>query len=301
VATLLRRGLLVAVGMGLALIAASAGAERPWRLPRPVPAFSFSVEYADGTPFPTFLHGGTTFVLGEYGERYVIRIDNPTAERVEAVVSVDGRDAISGRVGDYRTQRGYVLSPYGSLRIEGFRRSLHDVATFRFSASEESYSARRGTPENVGVIGVAFFRERRTVRSRPRPVPPLSVAPSVPPAAHDLEEPRPPPRSKHAASGEDSRAPEAPSSLRGSSRRVERNAPEEANNLGTEFGERRDSSVYEVYFERRSREPDRLMTLRYDDADGLTRRGIDVFARHRDRPISPPDPFPAARFAEPPP
>lgn len=280
-----RRGVLLSVGLGLLLLAASADAERPWRLPKPVPAYSAAVECAEGRSLPTFRHEGRTFVLGEHGERYTIRIENPTNERVEAVVSVDGRDAISGSPGDYRSQRGYIVPAFGSVRIEGFRRSLHEVASFRFSTPEGSYAARRGTPENVGVIGVAFFRERTPVAHRePRPFPRRATP----------EEER-----------RDSRARgDAPSATERGGSQGRRRADiyrEEAGNLGTEYGEYRESSVFEVAFERRAHEPDRLTTLRYDDARGLERRGIDVRPWiSRGRRVADPEPFPQSRFAEPP-
>ena len=67
---------------------------------------------------------------------------------------------ISGQVGDYSKQRGYVIDAYDSVLIEGFRRSMNTVAAFRFTNPGDSYSSRRGTPQHVGVIGVAVFKER---------------------------------------------------------------------------------------------------------------------------------------------
>lgn len=291
-----RRSVLFAVGLGLVLVAASAGAERPWRLPRPVPSYSVTLEDASGAPLPTFHHEGRTFVLGERGERYAIRVHNPTAERVEAVISVDGRDAVSGDVADYRSQRGYIVPPYGSIRIEGFRRSLDEVATFRFSSPHESYSARRGTPENVGVIGVAVFRER----SRPivRRDPPRPFPRRVDPEIDASEAP--------SASAPESRRKSAFGSARSSD--AARRAPsaeyvprDRVNNLGTEYGETRESSVVEVSFVRRSASPDRLFTLRYDDAAGLESRGVDLGRWFERRRYAEPQPFPRSRFAPPPP
>ncbi|MGC4091664.1 MAG: hypothetical protein QM756_28040 [Polyangiaceae bacterium] len=57
----------------------------------------------------------------------------------------------------------------------------------------------------------------------------------------------------------------------------------------------------EVGFVRRDNEPDWLVSLRYDDADGLAARGIEL---GRDRPrVAPEEPeaFPDSRFALPPP
>ena len=136
--------------------------------------FSVQVEDAWGRPLRTYQHNGQTLVLGAYNERYNIRVRNHTGQRVEAVVSVDGRDAVSGDVGDYRNQRGYVVAPYGSVLVEGFRQSHAQVAAFRFTSPGDSYSARRGTPQNIGVIGVAVFGERHHRRqpiARPRPIP----------------------------------------------------------------------------------------------------------------------------------
>ena len=96
-------------------------------------------------------------------------------DSVEAVLTVDGRDAVSGDVGNYKTQR-YVIDPYGSIVVDGFRKSLSKVAAFRFTTPGDSYSSRRGTPQNVGVVGVAIFKERAPIqRPRPRPMPLRSI------------------------------------------------------------------------------------------------------------------------------
>jgi len=53
-----------------------------------------------------------------------------------------------------------VLDGWGTTRISGWRKSLSRVARFYFTALPDSYAARTGRPENVGVIGVALYRER---------------------------------------------------------------------------------------------------------------------------------------------
>lgn len=249
-------------------------------------------------------------MLGEPGERYNIRIDNPTAERVEVVVTIDGRDAVSGEVGDYVTQRGYLVEGYGSLLVEGFRRSLDEVAAFRFTDRARSYSARRGTSRHVGVIGVAVFPER------PRPKQPVWK-----PKHRTQEE-----DGSEAPSDGRYRSSEAPragaprkstSASPGALPRTEARSPDVMDgaaprpkggrsNIGTEYGEDERSSVVEVAFERRSpTHPAALLSVRYDDYDGLLARGIDLssldYAAHRFD--GEPDPFPRSprRFAPPPP
>jgi hypothetical protein len=307
----------LAVGV-LYLVACDHADARPpfWRRP-PAPPYSVALEDEDGDVLPTFHHAGKTYLLGEPGLRYNVRVRNPTAQRVEAVITVDGRDAISGRVGDYVNGRGYVIAPYGSVLVEGFRQSLDAVAAFRFTSPENSYSARRGTPENVGVIGVAFFPERE----RPRP-PERRVAVPPPRAPHrpyyeygsggrsesGPSAGAPEPKKSRDAAAESSRG--APSRLAPAEPRYappsDRDRGDDSvNNLGTEYGERHDSSVVEVPFERASRSIPTLVTsLYYDDADGLEARGIDLsslgYPYARNEPPRP-EPFPRSRFAEPPP
>ncbi|MEO7097272.1 MAG: hypothetical protein ABI175_28685, partial [Polyangiales bacterium] len=112
----------------------------------------------NGETLPTFALKDRFYVQGNANERYIIRITNPTPNRVEAVVSVDGLDVVDGESGDLR-KRGYVVPPYGETRIEGFRTSSADVATFRFSAVNDSYAGKKGKARNVGVIAVALFEE----------------------------------------------------------------------------------------------------------------------------------------------
>lgn len=112
-----------------------------------------------GETAPTYSKGDRYYVQGNAGERYIIRIVNPTANRIEAVVSVDGLDVVDGEAGDLR-KRGYVVPPYGETRIEGFRTSTEDVATFRFSSVDGSYAGKKGKARNVGVVAVALFEEQ---------------------------------------------------------------------------------------------------------------------------------------------
>jgi hypothetical protein len=113
----------------------------------------------NGETLPTYGLKDRFYVQGNADERYVIRITNPTERRIEAVVSVDGLDVIDGENGDLR-KRGYVVPPFGETRIEGFRTSQAEVATFRFSSVSGSYAGQKGKARNVGVIAVALFEEQ---------------------------------------------------------------------------------------------------------------------------------------------
>lgn len=113
----------------------------------------------DGDTLDTFFQRGRYYVHGANGLRYTIRVTNPTSQRIEAVVSVDGLDVIDGEAGDLR-KRGYVVPAGGTVLIEGWRTSLSDVASFRFSSVKGSYAAKKAKARNVGVIAVALFAEQ---------------------------------------------------------------------------------------------------------------------------------------------
>lgn len=126
----------------------------------PAAAHQLSVRVLDESygPLPGIRAGGRTYVIGEASQRYVLRIQNHTGNRVEVVATVDGLDVIDGRAGSFG-KRGYLLGPWATLDIEGFRRSDSTVAAFRFGSVRDSYAARKGQARNVGVIGIAFFHE----------------------------------------------------------------------------------------------------------------------------------------------
>lgn len=272
---------------------------------------------ADGSRLPSFEHGGQFYLAGEEGERYELHLRNRSSSRIEVVVSVDGRDVLTGEEADYTVHRGYIVPAWGTVTISGFRRSLDHVAAFRFSAPEHAYSSRLGTPQHVGVIGVAAFRER-SVQRRPRPRPTV-VAPEHRSGRHkkyksmgggyrDLIDDMPSggssaPRSRSSASRTAPAAEGRASSTRGAvaeeSLAPSRHRNSRPRQLGTEWGEDRRDRVREGHFRRRSfRRPDVLLSLDYDSMAGLEARGVIEPPRPH---VHTPDPFPGRSFAQPPP
>lgn len=122
-------------------------------------AVSISVRGASGENLEAVHVGDRTFVVGQAGERYAIVLTNRTSHRFEAVMTVDGLDVINGKAGSF-DNRGYVLMPFATLEVEGFRQSTSSVAAFRFASVSDSYAAQTGSARNVGVIGIALFGER---------------------------------------------------------------------------------------------------------------------------------------------
>jgi hypothetical protein len=112
-----------------------------------------------GRPLEGFSSGGNNYVVGDAGDRYVIQLKNNTGVRFEAVTTVDGLDVVNGHEGAF-SNRGYIVNPWSTVEIDGWRRSTDTVAAFRFGRVSQSYAGKKGNDRNVGVIGVAFFEER---------------------------------------------------------------------------------------------------------------------------------------------
>src|ERR1700722_7902963 len=138
---------------------------------------------------PHFYHG-EYWVAGTPGARYAIQIRNRLGERMLAVTSVDGVNVVSGATAAW-DQTGYVFSPGESYQITGWRKSDTEVAAFTFTASPNSYAERTGRPANVGVIGVAIFRERAAPPVQGRPM--IGQSPSRPEAPRAFESDSAPP------------------------------------------------------------------------------------------------------------
>lgn len=203
-----------------------------------------------------YRHDRKLYIAGTPGDRYAVILRNKTAGRVLTIVSVDGVNAISGETAS-PDQTGYVLDPFAQTDITGWRKSQYDVAAFYYAALPDSYAARTGRPENVGVIGVAVYRERQAPPPRPW-IAPESAAPQE--------------RRSSDAAGAMSE------SLAKSARKQE---------LGTGHGERESSLVSYTAFERASDYPDEVIKIYYDSYQNLVARGVIP------RQSPEPEPFPA--------
>lgn len=122
-------------------------------------------------------HEGRAYVVGKPGHEYQVRVTSRLREELLAVMSVDGVNVITGQSAN-PSQSGYVISPGASLDVQGWRRNLSQTAAFYFTALPDSYAARTGRPDDVGVIGVALFR-RKTERQ--------PIAPEAAPGSRAME------------------------------------------------------------------------------------------------------------------
>lgn len=257
-------------------------------------------------------HGGRLYVAGTPGERYAVELKSKHADRVLTVLSVDGINVLTGQTAA-TLQSGYVLEGGQAYGISGWRKSIDDVAQFVFTALPNSYAARTGRPGNVGVIGVAVYRERAA------PPQPVATAPYSRPAEPWRGESRSRAKdesSRDAMDGAARPAVPAPSAMakqaeseqggtagKGSAAagalaerradQVESRAPSRAGaelkslKLGTGHGEREYSPTRHTDFVRNSDSPDEIITIYYDSRANLVARGIIPSQR-----LAEPQPFP---------
>ncbi len=215
------------------------------------------VDRDTGQTLPTWASQGRLHVAGTPGHRYAVRLSNRSGGRVLAVLSVDGVNAVTGQTASPE-QSGYVLGPWESTEIAGWRKNLDEIAQFNFTAWPDSYAARTGRPDDVGVIGVAVFAERVPMRPRPRPkiaretMPPPATAPSD--AARSAEAP---------AAMRAQPAPQASESMAPSAER-----------LGTGHGDREYARVDQTTFVRATRQPAETVAIWYDSERNLVAQGV---------------------------
>lgn len=206
------------------------------------------VDKASGRTLPVHVHDGRHSVAGKPGREYAIRVRNRLGEDLLAVVSLDGVNVVSGETASFE-QGGYILGPRSTFDIKGWRKSLDRVAAFYFSRLEDSYAARTGRPDEVGVIGVALFRRKATTPDYEADVLSRKQAPS----------------------------PQA----------AERNASGAAAEprLGTGHGRSVTSVVRDVEFERATETPEQIVAIYYDSYENLVARGVIPMARRDPRPF----------------
>ena len=223
---------------------------------------------------PTYTHRGTHWVAGQPGSRYALRLTNRSGARVLVVLSVDGVNAVSGETAAVG-QTGYVLAPWQTTEITGWRKSLTEAAAFYFTALPDSYAARTDRPDNVGVIGLAVFREREPARRAAVPFEGEVGANAA--------------RDRATADDGSLTRSMSPAPAGAPAREAAKSAaaPREER-LGTGHGEREHAPTQHTAFERASERPAEIVRLRYDRREALLASGV---IRPQRAPVQP-EPFP---------
>jgi hypothetical protein len=261
-----------------------------------------------GAVLTPYRYHGEYWVAGRSGSRYAVEVRNHLGERLLVVMSVDGINVVSGATAAW-DQAGYVFSPGDEYQVTGWRKSDSEIAAFTFTESPNSYAERTGRPANVGVIGVALFRERAPIaipaevtpaeRARAqsynsnrlsggRPFGAESMPPAVPAAAPQAQAAAPsPPAAPVSALPRASSLSALPSQAPAP---FAYTAPPEPK-LGTGHGDREYSYVSHTEFVRMQSSPNEVLRIHYDSRANLIAKGIIP----RGRPSAPDsNPFPGS-------
>lgn len=243
----------------------------------------------NGRTVKEYFHNNKTYIEGRKGSIFSIRLKNNSSERTLFVPTVDGLSVMSGKDGSFDSQ-GYILDANSSMKIDGWRLNDNEVAEFYFSTVEDSYRKRQNKGSNVGSIGVAVFRQKEKkyyyVQSVTTPIRPLvpynPIDPFKPnyPFDDPIQTPRIYCKNERVNSliADSSAVNVSSSMLRSFSQDV-----------GTGFGETKQSEVISVEFDRESN-PDAVLEIFYNSREQLSKAGVD-FDRRRYY-ISEPNSFP---------
>jgi len=294
-----------------------------------MPTYEFDV-LVHGKSVTKYVHEGLVYIEGRSGSEFTLLVRNNSSDRILAVMTVDGLSIMDGKKGSL-DGNGYVVNPWQTLKIPGWRLDDDDVAKFVFGSIGKSYAAKKGAKRDVGVIGCAIFEEDRPAhtidlsRTRVPRVRLTDLGTSTKGSSGSG-----PLRSHHtitecsdesytsggmatssvysANSIHDGDAcmdwcpvtssDATPGTYRPESARKSKKSSGgvPVQNIGTEFGKRTAHAVTEVTFNRKDR-PAEVFSVHYDDKHGLEQRGIDL---KRNIQVARPFPKDAEAGCEPP-
>jgi hypothetical protein len=233
------------------------------------------------------------------GRNYSVVLRNNTGRRIGVLLAVDGLNVVNGEI--TRQSPGepmYVLGPWESATIRGWRTSMDEVRRFVFVDEKRSYAERTGQANSdMGWIRVLAFREQGRIvfwsRSELREnsktraqggadVPQERAKPAPEGASGQLLGDAPPATAPDAPRADAGRAKAneapAPTAQRVDGRTdqlmAERESKDEGGSFpGTGWGERRTDPVRYVDFTPERGATDQLV-FRYEYARGLIALGI---------------------------
>ncbi len=237
----------------------------------------------DGRVAPLYSRGwwsgsGRRYFEAFQGGHYAVELRNLTDRRIGVLMSVDGLNVVTGERSTLSPEESmYVLGPFESAVISGWRTSLDEVRQFVFVDEQRSYAERTGQANgDMGWVRVVAFDEQRPlsdwgrIRSSYRG----GGAPPAPPAgeerAKSREDNSPPvsaPSGDRKAAGA---SPEAQGLARDEASQQRESVP------GTGWGERREDHVQRTEFHAITTPVDQLV-FRYEYASGL--RALGIFPR----------------------
>lgn len=114
----------------------------------------------NGNSTAKYYKDGKVYVEAKDGSEYEILIKNNGFNKVLAVSSVDGLNVLNGEP-SAEVDSGYIIHGCNSYRIKGFRYSDERVGAFKFYKKENSYTSSKSAELTIscGVIGVKIYNE----------------------------------------------------------------------------------------------------------------------------------------------
>ncbi len=236
----------------------------------------------DGQAAPLYFAPGRSddrrYLQAFAGRNYSLVLRNNTGKRVAVLLAVDGLNAVSGEISRLRSdEQMYVLAPWQSTTIRGWRTNLNEVRRFVFVDERRSYAERTGqSNSDMGWIRVLAFREQQRLawghlKSSDRDHGPSAQdsKESAKARANEPSEEVAPAPTRAAAPQSSGKAvvPEAEGNMARGESSDERSFP------GTGWGDRATDPVRRVTFEPEKRAADHLV-FRYEYASGLRALGI---------------------------
>lgn len=257
--------------------------------------------------------GQNVFVEGRDGSKFELELTNLTPRRILVHPAVDGLSVMTGKpAAQNDSTDGYVLTPYQTMRVPGWRLDDKNVAQFFFAGQGNSYAEQTGQPLNKGVIACPVWEEKKDDWLYMYPpilrgnvgstggggsgtfthssTQPLNIAPQqvytcqvgtsqagtlpVIPDSYTVT-------SSLSSSDASGLAQESISSERKCS----------VNNLGTGFGDKTKHEVVSVHFTPQD-QPTCTAIIYYDTVEGLRTRGIKIQEKSAKQAPRLPDPFP---------
>ena len=265
-----------------------------------MPNYEFDV-LVHGKSTIKYAHEGRFYLEGRSNTEFTLLVRNNTATRVLAVMTVDGLSIMDGKKGSL-DGNGYVVDPFQTLKIPGWRLNDDDVAKFIFAGKGKSYAAKKGNSRDVGVIGCAIFNEASSfttfsvsgptvdwvnsggpLRSCTRIISPDwsggtmtttdgTAASTFTCDTSDVAMDSGEINSVYCCNSVS--APPAGEVIERTARRVSTKKMA-TQNIGTGFGKKASHGVTEVSFNKKDR-PTEVFAIHYDDREGLESRGIDL-------------------------
>ena len=248
---------LVATMLSLAVGVTHAQSEnRPVTNWRHQPHFGVDV-LVHGRPLHRYNVRNRTYVEAKAGADYEVSVTNPLPYRVAVALSVDGLNSIDARRTSAWDASKWVIEPFGTIRVRGWQMSSSRARRFYFTTEHDSYAAKLGKAQNLGVITAVFYRE---LTRKPLPI--------TPRASSSDDDSQRKPRDKGSENRE---------SL-GGARRAERDLSEHA---ATGIGRSVGNDVQWIQLDLDSRAAAEI-TIRYEYYPALVRLGVISARKYQD-------------------